>query len=105
MIFLVENDNGRTLDIHVDDLVRVTLSENASTGYRWAIDRYDEEFIEALSPEPRYADNSPGSGGEVAFVFKGVKAGSGEILLKHWRHWEGDSSITSRFRIRLRVEA
>ena len=104
MLFLVDNDNGGTVDIRVNDLVQVTLSENASTGYRWGIDRYDEEFIEALSTEPRYADNSIGSGGEVAFMFKGKKVGLGEIVLKHWRHWEGDSSITSRFRIRLHVK-
>ena len=104
MLFLVDHDDGRMVDIRVDDLVQVTLSENASTGYRWAIDRYDQEFIEALSPEPRYAENGVGSGGEVTFIFKGKKVGLGEIVLKHWRHWEGDSSITSRFRIRLRVE-
>jgi inhibitor of cysteine peptidase len=104
MLLLVENDNGRTVDIRVGESVRITLSENATTGYRWAIDRYEEEFIEAVSTEPSNTANALGSGGEVAFIFKGKKIGTGEIILKHWRHWEGDSSVTTRFRIQLRVQ-
>jgi Chagasin family peptidase inhibitor I42 len=42
-----------------------------------------------------------GSGGHVVFTFKGKKAGIGEVTLKYWRHFEGDKSITNRFRLRL----
>jgi len=38
----------------------------------------------------------------VSFTFRAKK--SGEIALKNWRHWEGDSSVTNRFRVRLRIE-
>ena len=103
MLTIVESDNGRTVDVRLGEEVRINLPENATTGYRWAIDRYDEEFIEALATEPHYKANAIGSGGEVAFIFQGKKIGTGEIVLKHWRHWEGDSSITQRFRIRLNV--
>jgi inhibitor of cysteine peptidase len=87
----------------VGESFRISLPENATTGYRWAVDRYDEEFIEAIGAEPHYTANVVGSGGEVSFTFKTKKIGSGEILLKHWRHWEGDASITSRFHLRLNV--
>jgi inhibitor of cysteine peptidase len=103
MLLIAEKDNGRTVDVRVGQSVRINLPENATTGYRWAVDRYDEEFVESIATEPRYTANAIGSGGEVAFIFKGKKIGSGEIVLKHWRHWEGDSSITSRFRLRLNV--
>jgi len=104
MLLLVETDNDRTVDIRLGETVRLTLPENATTGYRWAIERYDEEFIEALATEPRYTAKAIGSGGEVAFIFQGKKIGTGEIVLKHWRHWEGGSSVTTRFRLRLRVQ-
>jgi inhibitor of cysteine peptidase len=104
MLSLVESDNGRTVDIRLGESVRITLPENATTGYRWAIDHYDEDIIEALSTEPSYTANAIGAGGEVTFIFKGKKIGTGEIMLKHWRHWEGDSSITTRFHIQLRVQ-
>ncbi len=103
-MLLTETDNDRTVDIHPGDTVRITLPENATTGYRWAIDRYDEDFIEALGSEPRYTEKAIGSGGEVAFIFRGKKTGLGEIVLKHGRHWEGDASVTRRFRIRFHVQ-
>jgi len=104
MLSLAETDNGRTVDVRLGDTVQVTLRENATTGYRWAIDRYDEEFVEVLKSEPHYTANTIGVGGTVAFTFQGRKAGTGEVVLKNWRHWEGDSSVTSRFRFRLRVQ-
>jgi predicted secreted protein len=86
------------------DSVQISLPENATTGFRWAIDRYDEEYLEAVATEPHYPENALGSGGVVSFVFRGKKLGTGEIVLKNWRHWEGDSSVTNRFRVRLRLE-
>jgi len=103
MLLITEKDNGRTVNVRLGESVRINLPENAATGYRWAIDRYDEQFIEAIATEPRYTANAIGSGGEVAFIFKGKKIGTGEIVLKHWRHWEGARSITSRFYLRLNV--
>jgi len=92
------------VNIRLGESLHITLPENATTGYRWAIDRYDDEVIDAVATEPQYTGNAIGSGGEIEFVFKGKKIGSGEIVLKHWRHWIGDSSTTSRFRVRLNVQ-
>ena len=104
MLSLLEADNDRTVDVRVGDVVRITLPENATTGYRWTIDRCDEDIIEALGSEPRYPAGAVGSGGEIAFNFKAKKVGAGEIALKHWRHWEGDRSVIARFRVRLNVQ-
>ena len=103
MLLLVEKDNDRTMDIHLDETVQISLPENATTGYRWEIDRYDEALIKMLATEPCYTSNAIGSGGVVAFIFQGKKIGSGEIALKHWRSWEGDASVVARFHIRLNV--
>jgi inhibitor of cysteine peptidase len=103
MLSLVEADNGRTVDIRRGETVRISLPENASTGYRWAIDRFDEQLIEALTTEPLYPSDRVGSSGDVAFTFRPKEVGAGEVVLKHWRHWEGDSSVTTRFRVRLQV--
>jgi inhibitor of cysteine peptidase len=104
MLSLLEVDNDRTWDIRLGETVQVTLPENATTGYRWSIDRVDEEFVKVLGSEPRHTANAIGSGGEIAFTFQGIKVGTGEIALKHWRPWEGDSSVTARFRARFNVQ-
>ena len=103
MLIIVEGDNGRTLDIRVGESVKITLPENATTGYRWAIDHYDEELFEAVATEPHYTGQAIGSGGEVSFIFQARNIGIGEIVLKNWRHWEGEASVTRRFRIHLNV--
>jgi inhibitor of cysteine peptidase len=104
MLLITEKDNGQTVDTRLGETVRINLPENATTGYRWAIDHYDEKFIEVISTEPQYTSNAVGSGGEIAFIFRCKKVGTGEIVLKYWRHWEGTLSITSRFRLRLKVQ-
>jgi inhibitor of cysteine peptidase len=98
---LTEADNDQTVDLRVGETFHVRLPENATTGYRWTIDRLDDEVVEAVGSEPDYAAGSIGSGGAVTFTFRAKKPGSGDIALKHWRHFEGDASVTNRFRLRL----
>jgi len=104
MLLLTQTDNDRTAEVHIGGSVRINLAENATTGFRWAIDRYDEQLFEVVATEPHYPKDSIGAGGDVSFTFRAKKPGSGEIALKNWRHWEGDSSVTNRFRVRLRIE-
>jgi inhibitor of cysteine peptidase len=104
MQLLVEQDNGRTINLHLGESVQLTLPENATTGYRWAIDHYDKEIIEMLATEPHYQAPAIGSAGEVTFIFQTKKIGTGEIVLKHWRHWEGDASVIARFRVQLHIQ-
>ena len=103
MLLLVEKDNDRTADIHLGESIQISLPENATTGYRWEIDHYDEDLIKLLATEPCYTDNAVGSGGIIAFIFQGKKIGVAEIALKHWRSWEGEASVVARFHIRLNV--
>jgi inhibitor of cysteine peptidase len=104
MLSIVATDNGRTFQVPVGGLVRILLPENASTGYRWAIDQYSKETIEPVSTQSRYNADVVGSGGEVEFIFKALKIGTAKLTLKQWRHWEGDSSIIDRFFVNLIVQ-
>ena len=101
---LTEADNDRTIDLRVGDTVRVSLPENATTGYRWGIDRLDQQIVEAVGSEPHYPVGAVGAVGEVTFTFKANKPGAGDIILKYWRHFEGDSSVTKRFHLRLNTQ-
>jgi inhibitor of cysteine peptidase len=103
MLSITAADEGRTVEVRVGESIRIVLPENASTGYRWALEPYDAGLLEAQAGEPHYGGTAIGSGGEVEFVFRARKPGEAAISLKHWRHWEGDASITRRFRIRLVV--
>jgi inhibitor of cysteine peptidase len=103
MVVLTEKDHDRTVELHVGEGVRVTLPENATTGYRWAIEQLDPQLIEARAAQPKYPADSIGSGGEVQWDFLAKAPGTTSIVLKQWRHWEGDASIVQRFRIQVRI--
>jgi hypothetical protein len=75
-------------------------SASAAAGFCPPPGRLNEEVIEAVGSEPNYPGGAVGSGGHVAFTFKAKKAGTGEVTLKYWRHFDGDTSITNRFRLR-----
>jgi len=104
MLSLTEADNERTVELETGDKIRVSLAENASGGYRWDIDRVDGDLVKVSGPQPHYSGAAVGSGGRVTFDFEAKKAGSGDIVLKNWRSFEGDASVQQRFRLRLRIK-
>jgi inhibitor of cysteine peptidase len=102
-IILTEQDEGKTVDVHVGQTVIVSLPENASTGYRWAIEHADPSLVEAREAEPRYPSGAVGAGGRAQWVFLAKIPGTTLITLKQLRPWEGDASIVGRFHVQLRV--
>jgi len=104
MLSFSEKDDGRTAEVRVGETVEVTLVENATTGYRWAVDHLDTAIVRQLSAESRNTAKAIGAPGTTVFTFEAVKEGTGEIALKYWRSWEGDASVTNRFRVRLGVQ-
>src|SRR5262245_60862665 len=65
---LTDTDNGRTIDLRVGDDALLRLPENATTGYRWAVDAANESLVEIK--EGRYfpASDAVGSGGEIEWI-------------------------------------
>lgn len=99
MLTLGEQDNGRRVPARAGDVVEVRLPENATTGYRWALDSQDGAVIQAQDTAANYPSAAVGSGGEAIFRFRVVGAGSASLALKSWRHWEGDKSVVQRFAV------
>jgi inhibitor of cysteine peptidase len=105
-VFLTQQDQGRTVNVHVGQSVVLSLPENASTGYRWAIDHLDAHLVKAGEPMADYpSSGAVGSGGHLQWAFRIEAAGDTEIALKRWRPWEGERSVVERFRILLHIVA
>jgi inhibitor of cysteine peptidase len=94
-------DDGKTVTARPGDEIVVVLPENATTGYRWQLDQ-SGDLVRLLSDGYREAaaadDEEPvfGRGGLREFRFAVDGSGVGTVSLKHWREWEGDSSVTQR---------
>jgi inhibitor of cysteine peptidase len=104
-VTLTRADSGKVVETRVGDTLVVHLEENPTTGYRWAIEKRDEEVI-ALHHVEFVSSHSVGvgGGGQRRWTFTAQKAGLVTLELKLWRAWEGDASISERFTVTLQVQ-
>ena len=101
-------DDGRVMRVPLGAELSVRLAENASTGFRWAVDRPARRILRligggVLTP-PLDDGGSVGSAGTHTFVFRAAAPGRGRLRFKLWRPWEGDESIARRLTVTVLVE-
>jgi inhibitor of cysteine peptidase len=105
-IQLTQVDKGKSITVHPGDEIVITLPENPTTGYRWAIDQTNESILApqapTFTPTPRA---SIGAGGARTFLFRAKQSGTVHLQLKLFRAWLGDSSIIDRFNATIQVHA
>ena len=102
---LTQADTGDSFTVHPGDAIAIQLKENPTTGYRWAIDRSDSTILALQSSDFAALPGAGiGGGGTRTFTFKAEKAGAVHLQLKHWRSWEGDSSIVVRYDVTIQVD-
>lgn len=101
-VMLTEANQGQTIDLRLGQQAVLSLPENATTGYRWEIDRLDADML-AVTETRNYPSATVGSGGRVEWVFTPKRPGDGEVELKQWRPWEGERSVVARFNMRLHI--
>ena len=97
---LDERDAGSSIEIGSGDVFAVRLKENASTGYRWAID--SATGLETGNDRTE-AGAAPGGAGLREFQFRALQPGNFELRLKNWREWQGDAGVIDRFVVHVRV--
>jgi len=100
-----ESENGKAVNIRAGDILEVRLHENATTGYRWALDAVDSPLVKVHEAQYSSPSSSVGGSGEVTWRIEARAPGSLEIKLKLWRSWEGEKSIQKRFGITLTIGA
>jgi inhibitor of cysteine peptidase len=99
---LTETDQSS--NVHVGDQIVVRLDESPTTGYRWAIDQIDEDFLVPEKSDFSIVGSGVGGGGELILTFTAKKPGSTRLGLKLWRDWEGDKSILKRFDVVINID-
>lgn len=101
---LTQADEGKSISIKMGDVMEISLNENSSTGFRWSLEKSNDEILELLNSDYIQAFGSEvGSGGKRIWKFKAKKSGDVLLVLKRWRAWEGDKSIVERFDAIIRV--
>lgn len=82
------------------DKLTITLEENPTTGYVWALKIGTENVVALESDEyipTQTSTNMVGAGGNHVWIFKGVSAGETVLTFKYYRPWEKeDTAIETR---------
>jgi inhibitor of cysteine peptidase len=105
VLTLTQEDNGKAIELKTGDSLVVRLDENPTTGYRWAVERGSEEILNPPGSEfVQNPDAKTGAGGTRVFTFQASKPGKTSLKIKHWRAWQGDSSVTHRFGVEIQVK-
>jgi len=100
---LLEDDDGKTIELKPGQQIEIDLHENASTGYRWTLETSDVRVIAVQPGEFAAKADLVGAGGRTRWTVKAVAAGTAEIRGKRWRQWEGETSVKERYLVTVQV--
>ena len=93
MIVVEEGQSGTGVEVPADALLAIRLRENPGTGFRWSVENADGLTVEEnVNPA-----QGPGAARLHEFRFRARTPGSHHLQLRHWRDWEGETSIIGRF--------
>ena len=103
---LTEADNGKNIEVHTGDIIRITLESNITTGYSWEnADKVDKDIL-ALDANDYVSDPNPeeldGVGGNTVIVYRALKPGRAKIDLVYLQSWE-PSEFDTRFSVTVEV--
>lgn len=101
---LNESASGQQIEAHVGQTIRISLSENPSTGFRWNIEKHDPAILALQSNEyESAADAVIGQPGTRHMVFVAQKPGSTVLDLAYYRPWEHVEKTATWFQIIVQV--
>ena len=103
---LTEADNGKNIEVHTGDIIRITLESNITTGYSWEnADKVDKDIL-ALDTNDYVSDPNPeeldGVGGNTVIVYRALKPGKAKIDLVYLQSWE-PSEFDTKFSVTVEV--
>jgi predicted secreted protein len=101
---LGDAENGKTIQVHIDDEIHIALNANLTTGYRWDIEKGDESLLMLQHERFSAASRLMGSGGTQLFTFVAQCAGTGHLHFKYWRSFAGEKSVTRRFTVVVQIQ-
>lgn len=99
-ILVKYSDNGTTVHMVVDQVLKVELPGNASSGNDWRKIAYEDSVI-IRSGKPNYllGDGRVGSAGIYYFRFKALAAGTSKLNMEYGSKYDSDKKPVKIFEI------
>jgi predicted secreted protein len=100
-----DDDDGRTIELKVDDTFELTLSESRMGGYRWELVETGTPTLKAEELGPHAIDASmPGGRSSRSWRFTAQQPGLAQLRLQHLRSWQ-PTAPGRDFRLSVKVAA
>ena len=99
------DDNGKTVDLNVGQVLAVSLESNPTTGYAWEPVDFEGGVLQQdgeweFEPE----SDAVGAGGVQTLRFKATEAGTMELKLVYHKSWEKDVAPLDTFTVQVTVK-
>ncbi|WP_429691026.1 protease inhibitor I42 family protein [Bacillus mycoides] len=100
VVLLTQKDQGKVIPLHRNQRFSIQLTENPLTGYSWTI--CNILGICLLTEQFQFnciLEEVIGHHGVRIFQFQAIHTGKHTLQFKHWREWQGESSIIEKFQL------
>lgn len=104
MLVIDQTHNNGSADLFVADSLRVQLSENPTTGYRWHLQSDGAPALHLIQDSLETPGSQPGAAGIRYWIFEAAAAGSVALRIELRRSWQPESigSFTVTVNVRAR---
>lgn len=97
-------DSGSTVYLKVDQILKVELPGNTSTGNDWRKVAYDDKVIlKKGKPDYMLADERIGSAGVYYFKFRAVAPGVSKLFMEYGSKYESEKEALKTFELEVVV--
>jgi inhibitor of cysteine peptidase len=102
---LTQSNSGTSVNLSQNQLLKVSLHGNASTGYAWAVISETESLLPKQGVPECVTDSSlTGAGGTYTFTFKAAAPGTAPLKLVYRRPWETGVAAAQTFEVTVVIQ-
>jgi len=99
-----EKDNGRTVEVQLDDEFEIVLPEVRTAGFHWSL-KSAGKSCQLLGDESTANLKAVGGSGSHSFYFRATAAGACVVDLQYGRSWEAGSEPNRTFSLKVEVRS
>jgi inhibitor of cysteine peptidase len=99
-------DNGRQIEVEVDQTLVISLESNPTTGFGWELIEFEDPILQSMGEvefQPSESKEVVGAGGTEIFRIKAVSTGQTTLTLVYRRSWDEGVEPLETFRLNVIV--
>jgi inhibitor of cysteine peptidase len=102
MLVIDQTRNNDSVEIAIGDSIRVQLSENPTTGYRWRLLTSGAPALRLIRDDFERSASGPGGGGTRCWIFAAQCPGTAALGMELQRSWQPQAA--SSFAVSISVK-